>query len=246
MTSIHTLSRARRSPAPGAAPLPRNAASRRHFFLGVGLAVALAGCGGRGALSQATMFRECPAGDDTCHRATPAAPVAVGARLRPDVSVDVAGTVMPTVALATSRPDILAIDDGILVGVEPGMSAVLIATTDGTVIDFQHVWVAAPTAIVVERPAPTGLTIEEVTGSMQLVTGEQLVLSSALVGGAQRLAGDGDMRWEVESAGGSEVVSLLRDGTSGRRRIVARGPGTARVTVATLGLTTTVDVEVVP
>lgn len=197
----------------------------------------LAACGATGAMGQASLLHECKRGDDGCHRATPNAPLAVGARLRPDVQVDAAGSLMPVIALTTSRPDIVAIEDGALVGKAPGMAAVLIATRDGTVIDFQHVWVAAPTAIVVERAGG-----EELDGPVQLVAGEQLVLGSSLIGGSQRLSGEGALAWQVQGDG----VSLLQDGASGRRRLIARAPGHATIVVAALGVSAAVDVEVVP
>jgi hypothetical protein len=205
--------------------------------------VLVGGCAG-GAFHQATLVHDCKPGDANCHRAVPAAPLAVGATLRPTVEVDVAGSLMPVVALRSSREDIIEIVDGALVAKQPGLAAVLIGSSDGTVLDFQHVWVARPTAIVVERPSPVGAGVEEIAGPVELVTGEQLMLTSSLLATSQRLAGEGDMAWTV--AGDSDAIALLRDGSSGRRRLVARHAGTAHVTVAALGLTTTVDVEVVP
>src|SRR5688500_17258816 len=76
------------------------------------VALAMAGCGAAGAFGQATMFKECNPGDSTCRRAAPAAPIAVGARLRPDVRIDVRGSVMPVVALSSSREDVVAVEDG--------------------------------------------------------------------------------------------------------------------------------------
>jgi hypothetical protein len=203
-------------------------------------AALLGGCGTAGAFGQATMFKECGSGDPTCRRATPAAPIAVGARLRPQVSVDVAGSVMPLVALSSSRDDVVAIEQGALVAKAPGMAAVLIATADGTVIDFQHVWVAEPTAIVVERTTDAGL--EELVGPLELVPGDEVMLNAALLGGAQRLAGEGDLEWKLDG----DAIALLRDGSSGRRRLVARKAGAAHVTIASLGLSTTFDIEVMP
>jgi hypothetical protein len=188
------------------------------------------------------MFKECNPGDSTCRRAAPAAPIAVGARLRPDVRIDVRGSVMPVIAMSSSREDVVAIEDGTLVAKKPGMAAVLIASADGTVIDFQHLWVAEATGIVVERPSPVGNGSEEVIGPVQLVAGEQLLLTSTMIAGAQRLAGENELEWTVES----DAVTLLRDGSTGRRRLVARAPGVATVTVGALGVSTSFDVEVVP
>jgi hypothetical protein len=203
----------------------------------------LAGCGARGALGQASISGECKPGDASCRRPMPSAPLAVGARVRPDVQVDLAGSLTPVVALASSRDDVVAVDDGALVARAPGIAAVLIGTSDGTVIDFQHVWVAQPTSVIVERRTLHGM-LEEVVGPLQLVAGEPLVVTSALLGGAQRLAGDGEMSWAVEGDAGA--VSLLGDGAAGRRRLIARQPGAAKVVVGSLGVTTTLDVEVVP
>ena len=207
------------------------------------LALAPAACAGAGAFGQATMFKECSPGDATCRRAAPAAPLAVGARLRPDVRIDVRGSVMPVIALSSSREDVLAIEDGALVARSPGMSAVLIASADGTVIDFQHLWVAEATGIVVERPAPIGHGVEEVVGPLELVAGEQLLLTSTMLAGAQRLAGEADLEWTVDGEG---TVSLLRDGSTGRRRLVARAPGVATIRVAALDVETRFTVEVMP
>jgi hypothetical protein len=189
------------------------------------------------------MFKECSPGDATCRRATPAAPIAVGARLRPDVRIDVDGSVMPVIALSSSREDVVAVEDGTLVAKQPGMAAVLIAAADGTVIDFQHLWVATATGVVVERPSPVGSGVEEIVGPLQLVSGEQVLLTATMLAGAQRLAGDSDLEWIVDN---QATVSLLRDGSTGRRRLVARQAGVARVKVAALGVETTFDVEVIP
>jgi hypothetical protein len=202
----------------------------------------LSGCGSAGAFHQATLVKDCKPGDANCHRAVPAAPLAVGTRLRPTVEVDVAGSLMPVVALRSSREDVLAIEDGAMIAKKPGLAAVLIGSTDGTVLDFQHVWVAQPTAIVVERPSPVGAGIEEVLAPIELVPGEQVMLSSSLLAVSQRLAGEGDMEWTVEG----DAVTLLRDGSTGRRRLVARQAGHAHVTVSALGISTAIDVEVMP
>jgi hypothetical protein len=197
-----------------------------------------------GAFGQATLVHDCRPGDANCHRAMPAAPLAVGSRLRPTVEVELAGSLMPVVALASSREDVLAVENGALVAKKPGLAAVLIGAQDGTVLDFQHVWVAQPTSIVVERPSPVGSGVEEVEGPVELVAGEQLMLTTSLLAQTQRLAGDGDMTWEIAGDDGS--IALLRDGSDGRRRLVARKAGHAQIRIATLGLEATVDVEVVP
>ncbi|MCB9558818.1 MAG: hypothetical protein H6709_00905 [Kofleriaceae bacterium] len=231
-------------PSPVVSRPPRRAP---RLAAAVGVALAASACGRAGALGQATMFKECSPADAGCRRAAPAAPLAVGSRLRPDVQVDVAGSVMPVIALASSRPEVVDVVDGAMIARAPGMAAVVIATPDGTVIDFQHLWVADADRLVVERPSPLGGGAEEIVGPLELVAGESVLLSSTLLGGAQRLAGDGGATWTATACDGcGEVVALLQDGVAGRRRVVARAPGTARVTVTASGVTATVDVAVVP
>jgi hypothetical protein len=65
----------------------------------------------------------------------------------------------------------------------------------------------------------------------------------ALWNDAQRLGGDADAVW---TSSNEAAVSVLRDGSSDRRRLRARAPGKSKVTVAVNGATATVDVEVVP
>lgn len=200
------------------------------------------GCAMGGALGQASLVHDCQPGETGCHRSMPAAPLAVGARLRPDVRIDLAGSITPVVALRSSREDVVAIENGALVAKKPGLAAVLIGTSDGTVIDFQHVWVAQPTSIVVERQSPEGPGAEEITAPLEIVAGEQMMLTSSLIAGTQRLAGDGDLDWKVTG----DAIDLLHDGVPGRRRLVARHAGKAHIEVAALGVTDEIDVEVVP
>ena len=209
---------------------------------------AVTACGTAGAFHQASLFRECRGGANDCKSLAPSAPLAVGARLRPAVEIDIAGTATPDVKVSSGRPDIIADDGDVLRGVAPGVAPILITADDGTVIDFVHVWVAAPTRLAVDAAPARGDALEEVTAPIQLVAGESRWLEPAVFGGAQRLAGAGDIAWRVECDGNGACaqVALLTDGAPDRRRLVARTPGTARIALDGLGLHTTVDVEVVP
>jgi hypothetical protein len=208
-------------------------------------AAALAGCAG--AFQQAALFQECRTGDATCSRVAPTAPLAVGAHLRPNVAVDLPGSATPIVRVASGRPDILDDRGPELIGVRPGVAPVLITADDGTVIDFEHVWVAAPTRLVALAADERTATGEEVSRPIQLVVGESRWLTPAIYGGAQRLAGTGDVTWQVACAAPTcGAVALLTDGTPDRQRLVARAPGAVQVSVVGLGLTTTIEVEVVP
>jgi hypothetical protein len=202
------------------------------------LLVPLAACGTLGAMHQVTLVGQCAADDTACARRHPLAPLAIGARFHPEVSSDAAGTTTPNLRLESVESDVLAVDDGALVAKTAGTTAVLISTDDGSVVDFVHVWVAPITQITLTRRDG-----DRVSGSLGLTVGEDVTLQPALWNGAQRLAGDADTVWTVSS---DSSVALLRDGSSDRRRIRARAPGKATVTVALGDATTSLELEVVP
>jgi len=190
-----------------------------------------------GALHQATLAGQCAAGDQACARRHPLAPLAIGTHFYPDVSAEVAGSSTPTLRLESASPDVLAVEDGMLVAHKPGASAVLITTDDGSVVDFVHVWVAPVTKITLARRDG-----DRIGGAIGLAVGEDLTIQPTLWNGAQRLTGDGDVIWSVSD---DRTISVLRDGSSDRRRLRARTPGKITVTVALGDIRTTVDIEVV-
>lgn len=188
-------------------------------------------------MRQATLVGQCAADDAACARKAPLAPIAVGARFYPEVSTNIAGTATPNLRLESSEPEVLAIEGGALVGKSPGASAVLISTDDGSIVDFVHVWVAPVTQITLARRDG-----ERVTGSIGLVVGEDISLVPSLFHGAQKLAGQSAAVWSVEPEG---ILAVLHDGSSDRRRLRAKAPGKAIVTVALGDATTSIDIEVV-
>jgi hypothetical protein len=198
----------------------------------------LLGCHASGAMHQATLAGQCAKDDVACARRHPLAPLAIGTRYFPDVSTEIDGTSTPNVKLESAMPDVLAVDDGALVAKKAGASAVLISTEDGAVVDFVHVWVAPATSITLARRDG-----DRVRGTIGLAVGEDVTLVPTLWNGAQRLGGDGDAAWTVSAEG---PITVLRDGSSDRRRIRARAPGKTTVTVAVGDIKTAVDVEVVP
>ncbi len=200
--------------------------------------VSLTGCGMSGAMKQASIVGQCAADDAACSRRHPIAPLAIGSRFHPDVSAEISGSATPNLVLHSADPSVLAVEDGALVAKQPGASAVLISTEDGAVVDFQHMWVAPITKITLARRDG-----DRIGGSIGLAVGEDVTLVPTLWNRAQRLTGDSDAQWTVSTDG---TVSVLRDGSSDRRRLRARAPGVTRVTVALGGIATSVDVEVVP
>lgn len=189
-------------------------------------------------MRQVTLVGQCAATDAACSRKAPLAPLAVGARFYPEVSTEIAGTSTPTLRLESAEPSVLAVEDGALVAKSAGTSAVLISTDDGSVVDFVHVWVAPVTQITLARRDG-----ERIAGSIGLAVGEDITLVPSLYSGAQKLAGDAAAVWTVDTSG---PLVVLQDGSSDRRRLRARAPGKAKVTVALGDAQTSVDVEVVP
>jgi hypothetical protein len=115
---------------------------------------------------------------------------------------------------------------------------VLISTDDGSVVDFVHVWVAPITSITLSKRDG-----DRVEGAIGLAVGEDVTLQPALWNGAQKLSGDEDLQWTIT---GDSAITVLRDGSTDRRRLRARAPGKATITVALGDAKTSVDVEVVP
>jgi len=203
------------------------------------LVLVAAGCGTTGALQQVSLMGQCAESDAACSRRHPVAPLAVGATFHPELETSVTGTTTPTLRLESADPSVLAVDaSGALVAKAPGASAVLISADDGSVVDFVHVWVAPVTAVTVARRDG-----DRIVGSIGLAVGEDLVLAPALWNGSQRLVGDASVRW---SASSDATISLLHDGSADRRRLRARAPGKATITVALGDAKTSIDIEVVP
>ena len=202
------------------------------------LSLSLTACASAGALGNAKLAGQCAAGDEACSRRRPVAPLAIGSRFYPEVSTEIPGSTTPNLVLESASPDVLAVEDGALVAKSPGASAVLISTDDGSVVDFIHVWVAPITKITLSRRDG-----DRVGGAIGLAVGEDVTIQPALWSGAQRLSGEGEVAW---SSSNETAVSILRDGSSDRRRLRARAPGKTTVTVAHGDSKATVEIEVVP
>ena len=189
-------------------------------------------------MHQATLMGQCAEGDAACSRKHPQAPLALGAHFHPEVSAEIAGTSTPNLHLDSAAPDVLALEGDTFVAKKPGASAVLISTDDGSVVDFMLMWVSPVTSITLARRDG-----ERVSGTVGLAVGEDLTLVPALWNGAQQLAGESEATWTLTGDAG---FSVLRDGAADRRRLRARSPGKATLTVAMGDAKTTLDVEVVP
>jgi hypothetical protein len=196
----------------------------------------LYGCGGTGALAQG---RVADAADPK--RSELDAPLAVGSTYRPEVKLDLRGGGVPALVLESPRTHVVSVREGALRAQSPGLTAVLVRMPDGTVIDFLHVWVEAPTRVSLHRYAPDFTELGVVSAPIDLVVSESVLLTPRIYAGVQRLAGNAEATWHVKPP----LLTVLRDGVPERRRLVARAPGQATVTVSMLGTSTSIDVRVV-
>jgi hypothetical protein len=95
-------------------------------WLGVSLfGFALAGCG-VGAMGQSVMARDCGPNDTRCVLSGLDAPLAVGAKTKPMVSLRMRGSAAPSLRLVSTRPDVVEAANGLLIGKSKGVAAVLV------------------------------------------------------------------------------------------------------------------------
>jgi hypothetical protein len=210
---------------------------------GVGMAVVLSAtvaCGAAGALGQAQTVN--PAGADKGGLAsTLDEPLAVGGEVRPTFRSTMAGAAAPPTHFVSARPDVLEVRDGLLVGRSPGMSAVLVAMDDSTVLDFVHVWVRSADRLEVHSIDMAGGDLGPITEPVELVPGDSLRLVPHAYAASEQLAGVATSGWTVEPP----IAVVLREGLPNRVRIVARTPGSADVKVTMLGATSHLKLTVV-
>jgi hypothetical protein len=170
------------------------------------------------------------------------APLALGASFSPEVVITTQGSAPPALALMSVRPEIVTASGRTLFAKSPGVSAVLIREPNGAVLDLLHVWVAAPTHLALHRLGGGGEDLGEVRDAIDLVTGDVILLSPRVYAGTQRLAGNGESAWSVEPPG---IARILRDGSSERRRLLAREPGEGMLSVRTLGRDVKLQISVI-
>ncbi len=170
------------------------------------------------------------------------APLAIGASYRPNVRVSTRGSATPSMRLLTTRPDVVAVENGELVGKRRGVAAILFTTSESTVVDFLHVWVEQPTHVALHRLSPTGSDLGEVRDRIDLLAGDSVWLSPRVYADAQSLAGSSASQWRVDPP----VARVLRDGVYQQRRLVADRAGRATLTVSLLGVAARAEIVVEP
>ena len=137
-------------------------------------------------------------------------------------------------------PDVVDEEHGKLVGKAPGVAAVLISMDDGTVIDFNHLWVKKPTRLELHAIGADGSDLGERSGVMELLVGDDLRLLPRIYANTQRLMGRAAADWQITPP----IATVLREGASDRRRLVALRPGKATLTITTLGLRSSLQLVV--
>jgi hypothetical protein len=203
------------------------------------LLVLAAGCGGDTALGQAVVQPDCDPSDAACLAAGFGAPLALGGRQKLVLDLDAAGASAP-LGLRSADPDVVAVDGEDVIGTGEGVAALLITADKSTIVDFVHASVVEPTRLGLHRE-DDGLG-DELTSPVELLPGDELVISAHAYRGSERLLGQAATEFSVDSA----AVSLLRDGADDRRRLVARAPGSATVKVTSFGFEATLSIGVLP
>lgn len=193
----------------------------------------LAGCGG--AMGQSVMAER---NADTAKPLD--APLAVGASIQPDIQLDLPGTVAPTLELIAARPEVAQAQDGRIIGRAPGVTAILITTKEGTVLDFHHLWVEQATRVTLHRQDDSARELGEVLSGLDFFVGESIYLTPKVYFKSQELAGTVAGTWSVDPP----VATLLRQGLADSRRLVGSAPGEGTLTVTVSGVSVKVPLRV--
>jgi hypothetical protein len=168
------------------------------------------------------------------------APLAEGATVPVDVRLDLQGSAAPELELVSGNPEVFNIEGQRLRGARAGVGALLAMAPGELVVDFLHVWVAQPSALLLHRRTEDGAEIGPLPGKVQLLVGDELTVSVEAYAKSQRLMGELESTWEAEET----VVEVLEDGAFNQRRLVARAPGATTLQVSALTLGTALELEV--
>jgi hypothetical protein len=228
---------------------------RNSAWLSVVLLVATGvGCGGTGGLGQAEFSADCAPTDVQCVSLGFGAPIAVGGSLSLRVSSYFRGATVPSFELVSANPGVLEVAGTEVTGKAAGASAVLLLVAQPSdvppgggfearnVLDFVHLHVDTPDRLGLRRLGADGAQADVLDSAVEMVVGDELRVFALPLKREAPLMGADDGSWTLEGPG----MVLLRDGQRGRRRLVARAPGPAKVTVQAFGLTASLSAEVLP
>jgi hypothetical protein len=204
------------------------------------LLLVTAGCANdSGALGNTNVTQECSPTDFACVTAGLDGPIAVGGVVPLSLDTDTLGASTASMSLLSADPGVLKAAGTEVVGMAPGVAA-LVMLSEGAAIDFLHVFVATPTRLGLHR-SDEGLVRSELVEEIELLTDDEMVIEALPYNDSQRLLGHTTSTWTAGT-----TVSVLRDGTPGRRRIVARSPGETDLVVDAFGFSKTLHIKVLP
>lgn len=194
---------------------------------------------------------DCDPNDEGCAAQGLYAPIARGASVIVDASTYVGGEELD---LHSVNADVIATDGLRVAALGSGYSALLFTSpSDGRIVDFINVEVQEADRLVAVR-TDLGDARRPIEGRISLYVGEEMRVILEPHRAAHTLIGDVEGDWnatqspeDTEGEGDSvDVIGLLGTGVLTERRIVAREPGTARVDIDALDLSTSFEVEVLP
>jgi hypothetical protein len=219
---------------------------RSHGFGAAGLAsflFLLAACGSdsgsTGALGQSETSPECDPGDVSCGLD---GPIAVGARLPLQISITAPGVAASSIALESTKTNVLAVDGASVKGVKPGFATLTMLDKNAWVIDFLTVSVEEPDRIALFRRKDAGLEPSPLPSRMQIAVGDDFEVSLQAFLGATRLLGDLEATWTVDGSS----VRMLDGGRPATRRFRAAAAGTSTINVQSANRAATLVLEVQP
>jgi hypothetical protein len=200
------------------------------------------GCGA-GALRQSIATSDaCAPGEEPCTHAGFDAPLAIGAYFEPDFHTHLPGNAGASFHYVSAAPSVLEVADDRVFGRMPGTSALMLVTDGDTVVDFLHVWVKAPTKVRLASTIPGRDKAVLTDGPIELLAGDTIFVSAMFSADGQRLMGNAPSDWVTDE----KVLSILREGSDDKRRVVALAPGKTEISVSSLGLEAAIEVIVRP
>jgi hypothetical protein len=212
--------------------------------LGLTAGLLLCGCGVAGAFGQAAVTAEDCAGKAECTSAFEG-PLAKGASATPKLRFELRGSGAPAYHLESADPLVLEASEGQVTAHEEGLTGLMVLAEDGSVLDFFHVWVRPATALQISGVLPGRQAAQELRTTVELVRGDELRLSTRLLGGGQALSGEAEVQWELEQDAANKSFRILDEGVASERRLVAVGVGSAKLTIKSLGLSRALALSVV-
>lgn len=204
------------------------------------VALAAMGCASQssdsGELGQASLL-------PTCASCTfGGAPLAVGARQLLDVKGTFGGTRGVPLTFRAVDPLVVTAEALTLRGMAPGVTAVLALTPQGRVLDFFNLTTLTADKLALVLLDSEGDVRGELGERVIWLVGDDVTLRVSPRAGTRQLAGE----VEATVTGSSAGVTLVPGIASGEWRLIARQAGTVEITVAALGLTRGLTVEVLP